>query len=283
MEVLALLKPIIKWAGGKTAWVEHIKKLITQDMLNTNTYIEPFCGGAASALALEPKQAILADLNEELINMYQIIKADPENLILQLEFFNKRHLESTEYFYEVRSWDRTPGFKNIDSVSRAARFIYLNKTCFNGLYRVNSKGYFNTPLGRSSSGKQVDIVQAARVRELSSYFNDTRNSINFVCGNYLDITANAKPGDIVLLDPPYTQTNHTSYQKEGFTWQDTERLKAECDRLNSLGCSLIIFNEGTSEIKDLFKPYEIQEISVKRTVSCKGENRSASEVLITNI
>lgn len=275
------MKPIIKWSGGKTWAIEYVRELITPEMLELGTYIEPFCGGAALALALQPKQVILGDLNSELINMYRVIKHNPDDLISNLAWMQLSH--TPEYFYEVRAWDKLSDFSLQNPVMRASRFIYLNKTCFNGLYRVNSKGYFNTPLGRSSSGKPIDITQADKIRELNSYFTDDRNSIDFVCADYLTITAKAKPGDIVILDPPYTQTNHTSYQKEGFTWEDTEKLKAECDRLNDLGCYVIIFNEATPEVKDLFKGYEIREVSVKRTVSCKGTGRSADEVIITNI
>lgn len=275
------MKPIIKWSGGKTWAIEYVRELITPEMLEQGTYIEPFCGGAALAFALQPRKVILSDLNSELINMYQVIKCAPDELIDKLAWMELSH--SPDYFYEVRAWDKLSDFSLQNPILRASRFIYLNKTCFNGLYRVNSKGYFNTPLGRSSSGKPIDITQADKIRKLNSYFTDERNSIDFVCADYLTTTAKAKPGDIVILDPPYTQTNHTSYQKEGFTWEATEKLKAECDRLNALGCYVIIFNEATPEVKDLFKGYEIREVSVKRTVSCKGTGRSADEVIITNI
>ena len=275
------MKPIIKWSGGKTWAIEYVKNLITPEMLETGTYFEPFCGGASLAFALQPKNLVLSDLNAELINTYRVIRDEPDELIGSLAWRQLSH--SPTYFYDVRAMDRCPDFKTFNPVSRASRFIYLNKTCFNGLYRVNSKGYFNTPIGRSSSGTPIDIVQADKIRELSAYFNDKRNSIDFVCDTYSNVTSTAKPGDIIVLDPPYTQTNHTSYQKEGFTWDDTKRLKMECDRLSSIGCHVIVFNEGTEEVKDLFKDYVIQEVSVKRTVSCKGTGRSANELIITNI
>lgn len=273
------MKPIIKWAGGKQGHLKYVRELITQEMLDNGTYIEPFCGGASLAFALQPSKMILCDLNAELINTYLVIKAWPENLIAGLR--DMQALHSKDYFYFVRGLDREPEFTASDSLLRACRFIYLNKTCFNGLYRVNSKGYFNTPIGRSSSGKEIDIVQEDKIRNLYHYFN--RNSIDFICGDYLAATAKAKSGDVVVLDPPYTQTNHTSYQKEGFTWEDTKKLKTECDRLNQLGCHIIVFNESTPEIKELFKDYEIREVSVKRTVSCKSSGRQANEVIITNI
>lgn len=273
------MKPIVKWPGGKTWAIEYVRELLTQEMLDNGTYIEPFCGGASLAFALQPNKMILCDLNAELINTYLTIKAWPENLIAGLR--DMQALHSKDYFYFVRGLDREPEFTTSDSLLRACRFIYLNKTCFNGLYRVNSKGYFNTPIGRSSSGKEIDIVQEDKIRNLYHYFN--RNSIDFICGDYLAATAKAKSGDVVVLDPPYTQTNHTSYQKEGFTWEDTKKLKTECDRLDQLGCHIIVFNESTPEIKELFKDYEIREVSVKRTVSCKSSGRQANEVIITNI
>lgn len=275
------MNPIIKWVGGKSWAIDYVKKLVTSDMLETGTYIEPFGGGAAIALALTPKKVLLGDSNLELINLYLVASHHPEELIEKLRVMQDCH--SKDFFYEVRALDRSPDFKSTTPVDRAARFMYLNRTCFNGLYRVNSKGFFNTPIGRSSSGKPIDIVQADKIREFAKYCSDSRNSVNFLCADYLEVTAKVQRGDIVVLDPPYTQTNHTSYQKEGFTWEDTEKLKVECDRLRGLGCNLIIFNEGTPEIKELFKDYEIQEISIKRTISCKGDNRKANEVLITNI
>lgn len=275
------MDPIIKWAGGKSWAVSYIKELVTSDMLAAGTFIEPFCGGAAITLAITPKKILLGDSNLELINLYLVASHHPEELINKLRSMQDQH--SKDFFYEVRALDRNPEFNNITPIDRAARFVYLNKTCFNGLYRVNSKGFFNTPIGRSSSGKPIDIVQADKIREFAKYCTNIHNSVNFICADYLEVMARAKSGDIVVLDPPYTQTNHTSYQKEGFTWEDTKKLKAECDRLNALGCHIIIFNEGTPEVKELFSNYEIQEISTKRTISCKGDNRKASEVLITNI
>ena len=213
------MKPIVKWTSGKTWAVECVCELLTKEMLQNGTYIEPFCGSVSLAFALKPSRMILCDLNVKLINTYLVIKAYP-GVSRKSNCRFTRYVDSTsQRLFLLCSWIRQrAGVRHkrfftarLQIYLRACRFIYLNKTGFNGLYRVNSKGYFNTPIGRSSSGKDIDIIQEDKIRNIYHYFN--RNSIDFMCGDYLTATAKAKPGGIVVLDPPYTQTNHTSYQK----------------------------------------------------------------------
>lgn len=271
------MKPLLKWVGGKTQLLTELKQIITPDLLENQTYIEPFCGGAALCLDLQPKKVILNDLNTELINLYRVVSEKPNELIVELSSMQQKHSE--DYYYEVRSWDRDPNFLKISTVKRAARFMYLNRTCFNGLYRVNSKGFMNAPIGRTSSGKVPNVIQEDLILTVSNYLSEHVDLYN--C-NYLDITKMAKSGDLVFLDPPYLNT-FTSYQKEGFTLEDTKLLKQECDRLSSMHVHWLLTNDNNEIIKDLFKDYSIKEVSVKRAINCNGNERKGSEVLITNI
>ena len=190
------MKPVIKWVGGKTQLLKELKEIIIPALKEDSYYYEPFCGGAALALDLEHKNTILNDLNSELINMYRVIKHWPEELIAELKCFQNSH--NTEFYYHVRNLDRTDALSRMTDVAKAARTIYLNKTCFNGLYRVNSKGQFNSPIGRTTSGKTPDIVQEDLIREMSKFLK----TVHFHCGDYREHLVCAKDGDIVFFDPP---------------------------------------------------------------------------------
>ena len=156
-----MISPILKWVGGKRQLLSEIMPLINK---NCSTYVEPFVGGGAVFFELQPKKAIINDFNSELINVYQVVRDNVEELILALERHNE--LNSEEYFYEVRGLDRTEQFQYITEVEKAARIIYLNKTCFNGLYRVNAAGHFNSPYGKY---KNPNIVNATTLRAMSKY------------------------------------------------------------------------------------------------------------------
>ena len=239
------MKPLLRYAGGKS-WAEsYVRELLTEEDLHEHVYLEPFCGSAALALALQPNKVILNDLNTELINMYETVRKFPKSLISRLQLMQDAH--SSEHYYAVRAWDRDPeDFTRMNSVAHAARFIYLNKTGFNGLYRVNSKGFCNTPIGRTSSGKTPDIVQEASIKEISEYLETHAELYN---KNYLEITAMAKPGDIVILDPPYDyedQKGFVGYTSAGWDRDALVILKNECNRLAAIGCKFILFNNNTS-------------------------------------
>lgn len=276
------MKPILKWAGGKSWALAYLKKYIKPNDLLNCTYIEPFCGSGAIAFGLQPKKAILNDLNSELINVYQVIKTHPQLLIDRLKIMQEEHSE--ELYYQIRAWDRDPiDFAKMNSIAHAARFIYLNKTGFNGLMRYNSKGFCNTPIGRTASGKKPDIVQEALLKELSQYLTD---SVTLCCEDYINITKQAKPGDIVLLDPPYDYENQkgfVSYTSSGWTRENLIKLKTECDRLTSQGCRFLAFNNNTSFVQELFQGYKQEVLLANRNINCKGANRSkVEEVLVYN-
>ena len=276
------MKPVIKWVGGKTQLLKELKEIIIPVLKEDSYYYEPFCGGAALALDLEHKNTILNDLNSELINMYRVIKHKPEELIAELKCFQNSH--NAEFYYHIRNLDRTDALSKISDVAKAARTIYLNKTCFNGLYRVNSKGQFNSPIGRTSSGKTPDIVQEDLIREMSKFLK----TVQFHNGDYKDCLATAKAGDVVFFDPPYDQDESISsegfvgYQKEGWTRKDLEELKTVCDELSIRGVKVVLTNNDTEFVRKLFTGYNFREVEVKRSINRDGNKRKGKELIIYN-
>ena len=276
------MKPVIKWVGGKTQLLKELKEIIIPALKEDSYYYEPFCGGAALALDLEHKNTILNDLNSELINMYRVIKHKPEELITELKRFQNSH--NAEFYYHIRNLDRTDALSKMSDVVKAARTIYLNKTCFNGLYRVNSKGQFNSPIGRTSSGKTPDIVQEDLIREMSKFLK----TVQFHNGDYKDCLATTKNGDVVFFDPPYDQDESISsegfvgYQKEGWTRKDLEELKIVCDELSSRGVKVVLTNNDTEFVRKLFAGYNFREVEVKRSINRDGNKRKGKELIIYN-
>ena len=276
------MKPVIKWVGGKTQLLNEIKKIITPELLEGHMYYEPFCGGAAVAFDLEHPLTVINDLNSELINMYRVIKDKPEELIAELKCFQNSH--NTEFYYHVRNLDRTDTLSRMTDIVKAARTIYLNKTCFNGLYRVNKKGQFNSPIGRTTSGKTPDIVQEELIREMSKFLQ------NVLISNlsYSQVVAGAKDGDVIFFDPPYDtdeaikSDGFVGYQKEGWTRKDLEELKMICDELSIRGCKIVLTNNDTEFVRELFKDYNFREVDVRRSVNRDGNSRKGKELIIYN-
>lgn len=266
------IKPIVKWAGGKRQLLHEIIPLIPN---NISTYVEPFVGGGAVLFKLQPKNAIINDINEELINLYQVIKDSPRELIRELEYHKAN--DSKEYFYSIRGMDREEDFKLMDSVLKAARTIYLNKTCFNGLYRVNSKGYFNVPY---ANNKNPLIVDRETIFSLSEFFN--KHNIQMTSGSYNKVHADLSSDSFVYLDPPYYSA-FASYSKDGFSDDEHKKLKAECDKLNEKGIKFLLSNSDYEFIRELYKDYNIKTVQAKRTINCKGNRRGkVNEILIYN-
>jgi DNA adenine methylase len=276
------MKPVIKWVGGKQSVMVHFEDLIKNNLKPGSTFYEPFAGGLAVTLALEHPNTVVNDLNSELIHMYRVIRDNPEELIAELKRFQNSHCE--EFYYHVRNLDRTDMLSRMSDVIKAARTIYLNKTCFNGLYRVNSKGQFNSPIGRTSSGKTPDITQEYLIREMSKFLK----SVQFHNGDYKECLAGATAGDVVFLDPPYDtdeaikSEGFVGYQKEGWTRKDLEELKMICDELSIRGCKIILTNNDTEFVRELFKDYNFREIEVKRSINRDGNKRKGKELVIDN-
>jgi len=267
-EFVTTAKPLLKWVGGKT---QLLKELIPRIPGRYGRYIEPFLGGGALFFALQPEDAVLADSNPELINLYRTVSNNVEEVIQHL----KKHKNTEDDFYRVRSQDWT----QLSPEESAARTIYLNKTCFNGLYRVNKKGQFNTPYGRYAKPRILDENNLYS----ASYF---LKRATIVCGDYRDVLREyAKPDDFVFLDPPYLPISEYSdfkrYTKEQFHEKNHVELSEEINRLHKLGCSVILTNSNHPLVHDLYSHYEINVINTKRHISCNGNGRLGQDVIVS--
>lgn len=272
------LSPVFKWGGGKRQLLDEILPKIPPH----TRYYEPFIGGAAVLLGLKPEYAVINDYNEELVNTYKVIRNNPEELIQLLE--KHRSNNSVDYFYEVRAWDRNPEtYALLSNVEKAARTLYLNRTCFNGLYRVNSYGFFNTPCGKY---KNPEIVNAERIRSIHKYLSTNR--IDIRCGDYKDALKHIREGAFVYFDPPYMppengEETFTKYTVDGFDEERQKELKEVCDMLTEKGVKLMLSNSSCSFIKELYKDYHIEIVQARRNVSADGGKRILiDEVLVTN-
>lgn len=272
-----LVAPFLKWVGGKRqlmhSIVEHLPEAIKD-----YKYIEPFIGGGAVLFNLQPKNAIINDFNEELINVYEIIKNNLDELIVDL----KKHKNEAEYFYAIRGLDRNTRFKKLTPVQRASRIIFLNKTCFNGLYRVNHAGEFNSPFGRY---KNPNIINEPTLKAVNKFLNS--NNIEIKSGDYSDVLKKADKKCFVYLDPPYhpisESSNFTGYVQGGWNIYDQIDLKTACDELHKKGVKFLLSNSSTEFIKDLYKNYKITIVKATRAINSNGANRGeVDEVLIRN-
>lgn len=274
-----LVAPVVKWVGGKRQLLPEIKKYSPKKY---NTYFEPFVGGGAVLFELQPKNAIVNDINKELINLYSVIQNNVDDLIEKLSD-TESYSNTSDCYYRVRELDREPQkYNKMTGVDRAARILYLNKTCYNGLYRVNSMGEFNSPFG---SYKNPNIVNSITLKAVSKYFNES--NIKFLNGDFEKTVKMAKKDDFVYFDPPYAPisktSNFTGYNENGFGENEQIRLKELCDALDKKGVKFLLSNSDCEFIRDLYKDYNIVTIQAKRTINSNANNRGAiSEVLIRN-
>lgn len=272
-----LVAPFLKWVGGKRQLMPSIVEHLPQN-INDYKYIEPFIGGGAVLFNLQPKNAIINDFNEELINVYQVIKNNLDDLIKDL----KKHKNEADYFYSIRSLDRNGEFKKLTAVQRASRVIFLNKTCFNGLYRVNNAGEFNSPFGRY---KNPNIVNEPTLKAVNKFLNS--NNIDIKSGDYSDVLKQADKKCFVYLDPPYhpisENSNFTGYVQGGWNIYDQIDLKTACDELHKRGVKFLLSNSSAEFIKDLYKDYIITIVKANRAINSNGADRGeVDEVLIRN-
>lgn len=270
-----LISPIVKWVGGKRQLLADIMPLINK---KCSTYVEPFIGGGAVFFELQPKKAVINDYNAELINVYTTVRDLPEELIKKLEEHNSNNSE--DYYYEMRALDRTLEYATLSSIDKAARILYLNKTCYNGLYRVNSSGQFNSPYGKY---KNPNIVNATTIRAMSKYLRNPKITIKQ--GDYRDALKGLRQGAFVYLDPPYmpisTSSSFTGYTENGFSYEQQVALKRECDRLKEKGIAFLQSNSDCEAIRDLYTGYDIRTLQAKRNINSDGNKRGEiSEVLI---
>lgn len=275
-----LVQPFLKWAGGKRQLLSVLREFVPQEM--KKNYYEPFIGAGALLFDLQPKQAVLNDFNSELVNCYTCIKNEPEELIRLCTQLRSKHSE--EHFYQLRQQDRDSDFNKRPAVQRAARILYLNKTCFNGLFRVNSQGQFNVPFGDYANPL---IADRSVIKAVSLYLNTAK--VDIKCGDFKVAVKNARKGDFIYFDPPYDPLSDTSsftgYSLNSFNKHEQTRLKLTCDELSDRGCNVLISNSSTDFIKDLYSDsrYTIVEVQAKRAINSVGAKRGKiTEVLIFN-
>lgn len=271
-----LVSPILKWVGGKRQLLSEILPMI--NIKSGSTYVEPFLGGGAVLFDLQPKKAVVNDYNGELINVYLTVRDFAEELITELEKHNANNTE--DYYYEIRALDRSEKYQEMSNVEKAARIIYLNKTCYNGLYRVNLAGQFNSPYGKY---KNPNIVNATAIRAMSKYFNE--NKIEICNGDYREVLKRVKKNSFVYLDPPYmpisSSSSFTGYTENGFSYEQQVALKNECDKLRKKGIPFVQSNSDCLEIRELYKEYEIKTVQAKRAINSNASKRGEiNEVLI---
>ena len=267
-------KPPIKWVGGKRQLMDVIQNNLPKEF---NRYYEPFVGGGALLFELSLEDAVINDYNSELINLYRVIQTNPQDLITDLY----KHQNNSEYYYSIRNLDRDiETFAKMSNVERASRFIYLNRTGFNGLYRVNSKNQNNVSFGSYSNPKIVDEENILACSELLKV-------TTILEGDFENIKPLIEKGDFVYLDPPYvplTETsNFVSYTDQGFDNEMQIRVKNLCDYINDIGAYFMASNSSADFILDLYKDYNVMLVNANRSLNCKGDKRgSVKEVLVIN-
>ena len=273
-------KPFVKWAGGKRQIIEQLKKYIPEDF---DTYYEPFVGGGALLFELSPKKVVINDFNKELINVYEVLCDEKKfkKMCSVLNSYEANHSE--EFYYEIRNKDRNKNtFNRLSDYTRAARTIYLNKACFNGLYRVNSKNEFNVPFGKKT---KVNTYEGSNLITVSNYLSNTDYQIKILSVDFEKSVKDAKKGDFIYFDPPYDSDTSTfnSYTENGFGKDEQERLAKVYKDLDSRGCYVMLSNHNTTLINELYKDYNIHVIEAKRNINANGKKRGkVEEVIITN-
>ena len=271
------MEPFVKWAGGKRQLLNDLNQRLP---INFNSYYEPFVGGGALFMNLSHSQTVIADVSEELVLTYQVVVNHLELLIKALDNHEIEHKKRPlEYYYEVRSLDRDPGLKQLSEIEVAARFIYLNKACFNGLYRVNSKGYFNVPSGKKEN---ITTYNKENLEFLSRYL---RENVDIRLGDFETSCHDVKSGDFVFFDPPYDLLNETTFEKynaNSFGKEGQIRLANFAKDLDKKGVYFMVTNHNTPLINELYKDFNIEVVQVKRMINSDSSNRVGEEVIITN-
>ena len=272
-----MVYPVIKWAGGKRQLIPAISKKIPEKY---GTYYEPFFGGGAVFFSLCPSKAVINDFNDQLVNVYEQIKTNPDGVIKRLKSLQNEYNKLTsdedkcKYYFEKRELFNASIKNRRHTLISAALFIFLNKAGFNGLYRVNNNGEFNVP---PAHRKQVNAFDESNIKAVS----DSLKHTNILCGDFESACKGAKKGDLVFFDSPYYDTFDT-YQAGGFSKEDHIRLAKLFKKLSDKGVYCILTNSNTDFIKELYKDYFIDVVKVKRMINSDADNREGEEVIITN-
>ncbi|MEZ4272849.1 MAG: DNA adenine methylase [Myxococcota bacterium] len=261
-------KPFLKWAGGKT---QLLPEILARFPTRFGRYFEPFVGGGAVFFALGPRRAVLTDINENLINTYKMIRDDLDGVIAALD----KHRATEEHFYRVRAQNPAA----LSPLQAAARTIYLNRTCFNGLYRVNAKGQFNVPYGRY---ERPNICNVANLQAVCLALR----GVDLRVSDVVKATTGAKRGDLIYFDPPYDPVSptasFTSYTAGRFGREDQARLARRFGELAAKGVHVVLSNADTPLICDLYKDFRIERVRARRAINSRADRRGpVSEVIIT--
>ncbi|MFB5609879.1 MAG: DNA adenine methylase [Nitrosarchaeum sp.] len=279
-QILVTPKPFVKWAGGKRQLIPILHQNLPESF---GTYYEPFLGGGALLFHIlmekNGQKCSISDLNSDLVLAYATIRDKIDALIASLKNHEKNYQkDSTSYYYSIRQSNPR------SEIEKTSRLIFLNRTCFNGLYRVNSKGKFNVPLGKYSN---PNIVNEENLYAVSSILQSNRISIK--CRDFEAVLRDAKKGDLVYFDPPYqpvsTTANFTSYTNKDFTYEDLSRLAELCLKLDSRGCNVLLSNSNSKEVADFFseRPWKITKIAANRSINSNSKKRTGHfELLIKN-
>lgn len=272
-----LATPFLKWVGGKRQLIDQIKPCLPKDISKLK-YIEPFLGGGAVYFHLQKKHAVINDANADLINAYSVVKNNLDELLASL----KKHENTADYFYKIRELDRSDSFGNLSNIDRASRLIYLNKTCFNGLYRVNNSGEFNSPFGNY---KNPNIVNEPVLKAVSNFLCNA--DVKILNADYVTAIKSADAKSFIYFDPPYhpisNSSNFTGYVQGGWGEDEQVRLKNTCDELNTKGVKFLLSNSSSKFILDLYKDFKINTVRANRAINSVGDGRGAiDEVLIRN-
>lgn len=271
------LTPFLKWAGGKKQLLEKLKEYAPTDY---NDYYEPFIGGGAFLLEMQPITAHINDINGQLINAYRQIKSNAEQLISCVTELDSVPCDKELYLSMREKYNNKILSKELDAEC-AALMIWLNKHCFNGLYRVNSKGLFNVPYNNKEFGASID---PDNIRGISKYLNEHRVSINE--GDYIELCKDVKKDDFVYFDSPYIPVSETAsftdYTKDGFKYEDHLRLAELFKELDARGAKIMLSNNNVPLVHELYAGYEIIEVDVRRNINNKASKRKGKEVIICN-
>ena len=272
------LKPILKWAGGKRQLLPELVPLIEELRADDSIYVEPFVGGGAVLFEIQPSKAIINDLNVELINVYKTVRDRADELIAALKVHAFNHCK--EYYYRIRALDREENYSSMSAVERAARLLYLNRTCYNGLHRVNARGQFNVPFGRY---KNPRIVDEQKLRAVGEYLRN--NDVTICNEDYAALLARLDGNIFVYLDPPYyplsASAAFTSYTEKNFLHAQQVELRDVCECLRRKNISFVESNSDCAAIRELYSDFESKTVRATRTLNRDADKRGAiNEVVI---
>ncbi len=269
--------PFVKWAGGKKQLLDRLEPRMPETY---ERYYEPFIGGGALLLDVQPELAIINDTNEQLLNVYRQLKLDAEAVINAVNVLDADSCDTARYLATREKYNAKIKAHELDAEC-AALMIWINKHCFNGLYRVNSKGLFNVPYNNKATGVSID---ATNLRNIGLYLQSM--DIEIRQGDFEDACMDVAPGDFVYFDSPYVPisetANFTDYTKDGFSLEDHKRLAALYKKLAAQGTKVMLSNHNVPLVHELYSGFTIEEVDVRRAINRDAAKRSGKEVIITN-